>query len=482
MADDLAGLTPGRRRDLASQSALYGLAGALGKALALLTVPILSRLLKPAEYGLTDLATSLAALLVMVAMFAGEIPAARIAGLAKQANDRRTILSSYVWTTAATGVLIAVLLLPFSAIVAGGVWSSPGSIGVVLLVLLLIPISTVQASLIATHRIDGKPLEFAALATIDLLSQMVLAVLFVLLGWGAMGVVAGFVVGSLIGLLAVVLNRWSLVTTRPDWRLGRALLGEGMAFLPAALGFVVASYAVRYLLVDSQGTDAVGQFAVATRLAGGMALATAAFSMAWGPFGLALPDNAQTAGLFGRVLRRYAAVTVLASLAIGAVGPEVVTIVSGSDYANAGTLLPGLLLAAAMAGGFYLLLVAAGISRRGGAVALAAIAGALVQVVASAVLLPWLGLQAVGLAAVLGQAVALGMLVIAVGPSVQGGVSAVVALCLGGVLAGVVQVLNATPDSTVLPRVVLAVACAGVAMVMLVELVRRPPAASLGPG
>ena len=116
------------------------------------------------------------------------------------------------------------------------------------------------------------------------------------------------------------------------------------------------------------------------------------------------------------------------------------------------------------------------------AVALAAIAGALVQVVASAVLLPWLGLQAVGLAAVLGQAVALGMLVIAVGPSVQGGVSAVVALCLGGVLAGVVQVLNATPDSTVLPRVVLAVACAGVAMVMLVELVRRPPAASLGPG
>ena len=116
----------------------------------------------------------------------------------------------------------------------------------------------------------------------------------------------------------------------PAWRLGRAMVLEGLAFLPAALGFVVANYAVRYLLVEGHGQTAVGLFAIAVRLGSGMALVAGAFSMAWGPFGLALPDSLGTARLFGRVVRGYAVGAVLVSLAVGALAPEVVTIISGS--------------------------------------------------------------------------------------------------------------------------------------------------------
>jgi O-antigen/teichoic acid export membrane protein len=469
-----------RGRRLAGHSALYGLAGALGKALALLTVPVLSRLLTPSAYGLADLATTLAAMLAMVAMFAGDIPAARLAGRADTPEERRLILSSYVWATMVSGLLIAVALVPFATIIASGLWASPGSTGVVLMVLTLIPISTAQASLITTYRIDARPVEFALLGIVDLLSQMGLAVLFVVLGWGAIGVVAGFVAGSIVGLVAVAVARRSLLVPLPDWRLCRTLIAEGISFLPAALGFVAASYAVRFLVVDSLGPDAVGQFAVATRLAGGMALATAAFSMAWGPFGLALPDSAHTAQLFGRVLRSYAAVAVLAALAIGSIAPELVTVVSGQDYADAARMLPGLLLAAAMAGGFYLLLVAAGISRRGSAVAFAAIAGALVQVSTSAVLLRGLGLQAVGVGALLGQAVALIILVAAVRSSVHGGVGAVVALCAGGVLAAFLQVLNTTPDGTMVLRLIISAVSAITGLWLFLRLVRQTPASSPG--
>ena len=135
---------------------------------------------------------------------------------------------------------------------------------------------------------------------------------------------------------------------------------EGLPFLPATLGFVVANYAVRYLLVEGYGQTGVGLFAVAIRLASGMALVATAFSMAWGPFGLALPHNFGTARLFGRVIRGYALAAVLASLAVGAMGPELITVISGRAYIQAATMLPGLLIAAAMAGGFYVLLVAAG--------------------------------------------------------------------------------------------------------------------------
>ena len=72
----------------------------------------------------------------------------------------------------------------------------------VTLAIVLIPVGALQATLVTTQRLEGKPIPFAILATIDLIAQMILAVLFVAMGWGPLGMVAGFVIGSAIGLAA----------------------------------------------------------------------------------------------------------------------------------------------------------------------------------------------------------------------------------------------------------------------------------------
>src|SRR5436853_6708230 len=97
---------------LARHSALYGLAGAIGKAVALVTVPVLTRLLTPREYGLADLASGLAAVCVIVAMFAGDIPAARLLGSRTNTPSRRAVLATYFWSTVTVAVLISAVLLP----------------------------------------------------------------------------------------------------------------------------------------------------------------------------------------------------------------------------------------------------------------------------------------------------------------------------------------------------------------------------------
>jgi O-antigen/teichoic acid export membrane protein len=230
-------------------------------------------------------------------------------------------------------------------------------------------------------------------------------------------------------------------------------------------------------LVDWQGPHAVGLFGVASRLASGMALATAAFSMAWGPYGLALPDSANTARLFGRVMRTYALLAVLISLVLAAAAPELVLLISGVEYLEASTMLPGLLSAAAMAGGFYVLLVAAGVSRRGRAVGLAAIAGAVSQVVATVILLPIIGLPGVGVGAALGQAIALVLLGAAIAASAHGVVPTVAALCGGGALVVGLQALNAAPESTQLVRASIVLISAGISGIALFRLLagRREP-------
>lgn len=409
----------------------------------------MSRLLSPAEYGLADLANTFAAMLSIVVMGAGDIPAARRLGIA-DGPTARSILATYVWTRAAVGLLAAALLLPFADDVARNVWSADGEAYLAVLAIALIPIGAVQASLVTTLRLQGRPVPFAALAAVDLVSQSVLAVTFVVIGWGAVGLVGGIVAGSCVGLLAAAWYTRGLLAGKPDGRLGLEMVLEGVPFLPAALGFVVATYAVRLMLIVFESQAEVGLFGVALRIASGMTLAASAFSMAWGPFALGLPAGSETARLFGRVLRDYTVSAVGLALAIGALSPEVIDVVSGDDFRGAAVVLPGLLLAAAMSGAFYVLLVAAGVARRGRWVGTAAVLGATTQLLTTAALLPAIGFQAVGIAAVFGQLIALVVLSQAMAPVVHGRSVAISALILGAGVAVWLQMLS-DPSSDAMP-------------------------------
>jgi O-antigen/teichoic acid export membrane protein len=444
---------------LAAHSALYGLAGALGKVLALITVPILTRLLAPSEYGLADLASSLAAVLTLVAMFAGDIPAARLIGGTADTSTQRTVLSTYFWSTVTVALIAAAITLPLTGVVSGQLWSAPGHLLVALLAVALVPVSTAQASLVTVQRLRARPISFAVLETVDLLGQMTLAVLFAALGGGATGMVAGFVTGSTIGLLAAAYQTRDVIDAKPNIALGMAMFREGIAFLPAAIAFLIANYVSRALLVAQVGAGAVGLFALDIRLAGGIALITSAFAMAWGPYGLGLPNNSATARLFGKVIGAYAILATSAALFLGAIAPEFIGIFSGDAYVHGAEMLPGLLISAGMAGGFFVLLVAAGVSGRGPWVAYAALVGSGVQVVACAGLLPILGLQAVGISAALGQALAIVLLAGSLGPSLSRRWQAVSVMFAGGVGAVLLQVLNLAPSASLLVRMSIAAVC-----------------------
>ena len=179
-------------------------------------------------------------------------------GEARDDHDRETVLSTYAWTVALLGSAAAVVLLPFATAIAGDIWASPDSTSMVILAILLVPISALQAALVTTQRLLARPVPFAVLATIDLIAQTSLSVVFVMLGWGALGVVAGLLIGSLIGLAVAIAWTRTIVLTRPMWALGRSMVRRGMPFLPAAVGFVVANYVIRYLLVRAEGPAAVG--------------------------------------------------------------------------------------------------------------------------------------------------------------------------------------------------------------------------------
>jgi O-antigen/teichoic acid export membrane protein len=449
----LAGSTAGH---LTRHSVAYGAASAIGKLASLATVPYLTRQLSPDGYGLADLATSLAAFLAIVVRFSGDIPAARLLG-SRSDHERRVVLTSFVVVTATVSTAAALLLLPTAPLVAAAVWNSPDSSLLAVLALALVPISATQAALVNVQRLQAKPTTFAVLATVDLLAQAGLAVVFVALGYGPMGVVIGFILGSVVGLFAGIAAASSTFRSGVDLALGARIVREGLPFLPSVVAFMAADYVTRFLIVDELGQAGAGFYGLALRLASVIGLAAAAFSLAWGPYGLQMEKTAETARLFARVLLAYSVPVAFGSVLLSALAPEIVLLISGREYLPASEAMPGLLLSAGMTGAFYVLVVGAGITGRGNMVAVASVVGAVAQVALIGVLLPAVGLDAVGAGAVVGRTASILVLAPAVWVTFGGG-----RRLLGFLLASAILIvlalgaLNASAGDSLVVRVSLA--------------------------
>lgn len=455
----------------------YAAAGAIAKALALLTVPFLSRTLGTSDYGLTDLAVATAALLTTLTMFAGDIPAARLGAKAESVDERRQTYGTYVVAVTIFSLLVAVLLLPAASVISATAWSSPMSTDLVVMALFLVPISSVQAALVTVQRLHGRARAFAILATVDLVAQMVLAVAFVAMGLGPLGVLLGFIAGSMIGLLAAAFSARGLILLQIDFGGGLHLVAKGLPFLPAFTAFVGADFIARALVADRMGESAVGSLGVAVRLASVLALMSAAFQLAWGPRGMAMDADEVSAAVFGRVTAAYAFVAGCVCLALSSLGPEVVLLVSGAPYLPAAALLPGFAAAAAAAGSYFILAVGAGISGRSGTVAASSVVGAGVQVLVTVLLIPHLELLGVGIGAIAGRAVSLAVLTLRVRNVFDHRLwTASTALVVVGALCAAIGWLNLRPDETVGIRVLIAtLATIGCAVVGR-NLMHRPMA------
>lgn len=476
----------GVRWGIVRDTAWYGAAGTVAKLLALLSVPVLTRTLSPAGYGLVDLAIATAALLTLVALLSADIPAARISAISDD-DARRRALVSYVWVVGLAGILLAVLLLPLASVVAEIAWGEPVASGLAVLAIVLVPISAVQAALAQTQRIQSRARTFAVLEFIDIVAQLGLAVLLVVLGLGPEGVLIGFIIGSAIGLAAAAAASRNILFVRPLAGLSLRIARDGVTLLPYTTAFVVADWAMRAVVANVEGLPAVADMGVALRLASALTLIGGAFALAWGPVGLARSRGPATAALFRRGLVTFGATSTAAAIALGLVGTEVVRVIAGDEYLGAAIVLPALALAAAVAGTEYVLVIAATVAERHRAVAIASSLGAAAQVMIAAILVGPYGLAAVGPAVLFGRVASFAILLAATRHDVASRAASTLAALTGAAALAIgIQAALASGDPPLWTRWALAVVVGGAGAAFAAHQLgllprsawRQPPCAS----
>jgi O-antigen/teichoic acid export membrane protein len=329
-----APLRPGFRR-LARDSAVYASGSVAGKAIGLLLLPIVTRLLGPADFGRLDVLTTLHSAATSVLLLGLDTGATRLyADLDAQA--RRRLFGSWLALTGVVVVPFGLTLVLSREVVSRLLFDTDDYSSAVAFTAMAITGAMVQLVTLTVLRNQGRPPAYAVVSAGSLLVNGALVV--TLLAWRpeVTVVLAALAVSTWVGACVGLTVAGRRSFGRPDLRLSRDLLVLGLPLLPAVAATWVAEFANRAILLHTAGPIEVGYFSVAARFGSVALLLVVGFQIAWQPRAFAGGERDLDA------LRRVAAdghrimVVVGAGVVILAVGsPELVRLAAGPGFAAA---------------------------------------------------------------------------------------------------------------------------------------------------
>lgn len=386
-------------RRLARSLAAYQVADVVSKFIAVLLLPVYTRYIHPAGYGVVELLANGVIFLSIVVRF-GIIEAFLRYYFADEDPARRDALVRRAFgflliTTTLVSAGLAAAASPLSRLVL----SHRDPLTFLVAVLGLWSFTNLELAY-GLLRVDERRRAYAAASLINVgVTIAASVVLVVFLRDGA----RGLLLGNYATTTLVLLGLWWTMRRRLAPRGHRAetwgvLLRFGLPTVPAEASVYALNIIDRYYIYHHRSQVLAGLYSIAVKLAGSVAFIVRAFQYAWPPLAYSVGSDEEAARLYGLVTTYYVLVSgwVVAGLAL--LGRWVLRLLAAHAYFGAYRALPWIALGWALYGLWVVFLVIAGrakVTRRNFP---AALAGLVANVVLLVLLVPGLGLAGAGIA------------------------------------------------------------------------------------
>jgi O-antigen/teichoic acid export membrane protein len=267
-------------------STVYGLSNLGIRALNFLLLPVYTRFLSPADYGIIALVETLAVLLATVVGMGFD---ASLQRLYFRHVENPVALSSYIGSTLKLAVLVEtgfVLL-----VLAAGPWVQHATFHGSSVPFRYVAIASITAAAmqfygyrLVLYQAERRPWAYAVLSFLSFaLTASFSIALVVFAGRGVTGMLGGKLIAALLCLpVAIVLTRHALHSPF-QWAYVRETVAMGVPLVPhllMALGLITAD---RFVLAHYRDLREVGLYAIAYTLGMIMSLITISLNQAWAP-------------------------------------------------------------------------------------------------------------------------------------------------------------------------------------------------------
>lgn len=387
---------------LTRRSLVYSFGGLAYKGVALLTIPLLARLLSPAELGLLDLAALLASLVGLVAVLGTD---QAVAFHESRTESQGSLWGSGLAITLVAGAGIVVAGVVFQTPLAGVLTGDTANAPIVAAAAAYGGVVAMSAFALNAVRLRGTPRAYAVASFILVTSEMAVALAVAWIGVGPVAlIVLGWAAGAMFVLLPILV-RFLPALRRPRLAMVRRLLGYGAPLVPAAIAWLVGDSWIRATLARDIELGSLGEYGIAYRVASVLGLVVSGFGVAWYPYLYRSPPSEvvpRASEALGILILALAGLGVAVTL----LSQEIIAVVAGSAYAEAREAVPPLVGGMVALGAFMLIGAVVGTSGSTRRIAAAAALGAATQIVAAQPFVAAFDLAGAALASLAGYTVA----------------------------------------------------------------------------
>lgn len=332
-----------RVASLGRHSLIYGLGLFLTKIVSFVMLPIYTRLLTPADYGVIQLITMT---FEVVTILAGSRLALGIFHYYHKENDdagRNTVLSTALLLLSATYAFAAVLTIVGAPVLASVVFGEDAryagfirvaAASMVFEGLLLVPIAHLQ--------LQNRSRAFVGLSLAKLVLQVALNLIFLIpLRMGVMGVLlSGLIANGLVGSF-FAFRTLSTVGVRFDGGAARGFVRFGLPLVAMQVATFVLMFGDRYFLNRAGGTTQVGLYGLAYQF--GFMVVTvgfAPFQRVWDPQRFAVAKRPDRDAIFARVFIYLSLLLISAALGITLFAGDVIRVIATDAFHPAAAYVP----------------------------------------------------------------------------------------------------------------------------------------------
>jgi O-antigen/teichoic acid export membrane protein len=349
---------------LGRHSAIYGLGGLVSRILATLLLPLYTHYLPPGSYGRVEIVTATTAVMAIVLQLGISSAFFRFYFDAKEQASKLTVIRTSFWFTMISATIGLVFLLIFAGPVSHwiGLGHDPnlvraGAVG--------LWAQTNYQQLTALFRVEERSVSYALASVANVLITVVAMVLFVaVFHWGAIGLVVGNFTGTLIVYLILLAYRREQLGLEFDRELFRGMQKFGMPLVPSAVALWAIAFVDREFVVWYKGLAEAGVYSAALKIAGVVTFVMIAFRTAWPAFAYSIEDDRDAKRTYAFVLTYLLTFASWIALALGALAPWWVELLTDPKFQRADRGVPLLAFAVSVYAGYTVLAIGSGRARR----------------------------------------------------------------------------------------------------------------------
>jgi O-antigen/teichoic acid export membrane protein len=334
-----------RLKSLFRNLSIYGLGDVATSLANLLLLPIYTRYLTAADYGVITMLLTIEAVAKVVFRWGVDTAFMRLYYDCPDDRARQRLASTiFFFLIGVNGVLVA------AAIAASG-WLSRQIFGTTeqaVLVALVLANTFVAGFYFLPYqvlRIAGKSTEFISLTFARSLGTLVMRLILVIwAGWGVLGVVYADVIVTAFFTIGLLRSFAPLI--RPVF--SRAVIADALHFglprIPHSLAHQVVSLSDRYFLNQYRTLSDLGLYSIGATFGLSLKLFLSAFEFAWTPFFLGVMREPDAKRIYRIVSTYVVATLVLLGLGLCATAPDLVRLFTAEEFHPAAAVTPWIAL------------------------------------------------------------------------------------------------------------------------------------------